>query len=133
MAAVREEIRHGADFIKIMGFGGVASPTDKLEHLQFTAHEIQSMVECTDNAGTFITAHAYTVKAIRHCIDNGVRGIEHGNFIIAPTARLMAEKDVYLTPTIITYAQMASEHWKHHLPLESQVKNAAVLESGLEV
>lgn len=66
MAAVREEIRRGADFIKIMGSGRVASPTDKLEHLQFTAHEIQSMVECADNAGTFITAHAYTVKAIRH-------------------------------------------------------------------
>ncbi|KAJ6147458.1 hypothetical protein N7497_009440 [Penicillium chrysogenum] len=96
MAAVREEIRCGADFIKIMGSGGVASPTDKLEHLQFTAAEIQSMVECADNAGTFVTAHAYTVKAIRHCIDNGVRGIEHGNFVDPPTAKLMAEKGVSL-------------------------------------
>lgn len=132
MAAVREEIRCGADFIKIMGSGGVASPTDKLEHLQFTSAEIQAMVECADNAGTFVTAHAYTVKAIRHCIDNGVRGIEHGNFVDPPTAKLMEEKGVYLTPTLIAYAQMASERWKGYLPPESQAKNSQVLKSGLE-
>ncbi|EXA36464.1 hypothetical protein FOQG_11191 [Fusarium oxysporum f. sp. raphani 54005] len=132
MAAVRDEIRCGADFIKIMGSGGVASPTDKLEQLQFTTSEIQAMVECANNAGTFVTAHAYTTKAIRHCIDNGVKGIEHGNFVDAPTARLMAEKSVYLTPTLITYAQMATDKWKNFLPPESQVKNAQVLKSGLE-
>ncbi|KAJ5746207.1 hypothetical protein N7520_011389 [Penicillium odoratum] len=132
MAAVREEIRCGADFIKIMGSGGVASPTDRLEHLQFTGSEIQAMVECANNAGTFVTAHAYTVKAIRHCIENGVKGIEHGNFLDAPTAKMMAHKGVYLTPTLITYAQMASERWKGYLPTESQSKNLQVLKSGLE-
>ncbi|KAJ5980649.1 hypothetical protein N7481_007947 [Penicillium waksmanii] len=131
MAAVREEIRCGADFIKIMGSGGVASPTDKLEHLQFTNAELQAMVECADNAGTFVTAHAYTVKAIRHCIDNGVKGIEHGNFVDPATAKLMAEKGVYLTPTLIAYAQMASDQWKGYLPPESQEKNSQVFESGL--
>jgi imidazolonepropionase-like amidohydrolase len=72
------------------------------------------------------------VKAIRHCIDNGVRGIEHGNFVDPPTAKLMAEKGVYLTPTLIAYAQMASERWKNYLPIESQTKNHIVLKSGLE-
>ncbi|KAF7563993.1 hypothetical protein G7046_g125 [Stylonectria norvegica] len=132
MAAVRNEIRCGADFIKIMGSGGVASPTDKLEHLQFTPSEIQAMVECADNAGTFVTAHAYTTKAIRHCIDNGVRGIEHGNFVDAPTAKLMVEKGVYLTPTLVTYVQMASERWKGYLPTESQAKNTPVYKAGLQ-
>lgn len=132
MAAVREEIRCGVDFIKIMGSGGVASPTDKLEHLQFTSAEIQAMVECAHNAGTFVTAHAYTVKAIRHCIDSGVKGIEHGNFVDPPTAKMMAHKGVYLTPTLIAYAQMASERWKGYLPPESQAKNSQVLKSGLE-
>lgn len=132
MAAVREEIRCGADFIKVMGSGGVASPTDKLEQLQFTSAEIQAMVECANNAGTFVTAHAYTVKAIRHCIDNGVKGIEHGNFLDAPTAKMMAHKGIYLTPTLIAYAQMASEQWKGYLPAHSQAKNSQVLKSGLE-
>ncbi|KAJ5595163.1 uncharacterized protein N7459_001371 [Penicillium hispanicum] len=104
MAAMREEVRCGADFVKIIGNGRVASPTDKLEHLQFTAAEIQAMVECAGNAGTFVTAHAYTIKAIRHWIENGVKGIEYGNFVDAPTATLMAYKGVYLTPTLIVRA-----------------------------
>ncbi|WYZ33883.1 hypothetical protein EsH8_I_000159 [Colletotrichum jinshuiense] len=131
MTAVREEIRTGADFIKIMGSGGVSSPTDKIDHLQFSGAEIRAMVECAENAGTYVTAHAYTTKAIRHCIDNGVRGIEHGNFVDAPTAKLMAEKGVYLTPTLITYAEMASPKWRGYLPPESMSKNEEVLHAGL--
>ncbi|TDZ28476.1 Uncharacterized protein C8035_v007573 [Colletotrichum spinosum] len=131
MTAVREEIRTGADFIKIMGSGGVSSPTDKIDHLQFTGSEIRAMVECAANAGTYVTAHAYTPKAIRHCVENGVRGIEHGNFIDEPTAKLLAEKGVYLTPTLITYAEMASPKWKGYLPPESKSKNEEVLTAGL--
>ncbi|KAI9148418.1 LOW QUALITY PROTEIN: Cytosine/adenosine deaminase or related metal-dependent hydrolase [Paramyrothecium foliicola] len=132
MAAVREEIRQGADFIKIMGSGGVSTPTDAIEHLQFTTAEIRAMVECAENACTYVTAHAYTPKAIKHCVGNGVRGIEHGNFIDKETAKLMAEKGVYLTPTLITYAQMASPRWDGFLPPESRAKNETVLKAGLE-
>lgn len=132
MQAVREEIRSGADFIKIMGSGGVSSPTDKIDHLQFTGAEIRAMAECAANAGTYVTAHAYTAKAIRHCIDNGARGIEHGNFIDEPTAKLMAEKGCFLTPTLVTYAEMASQKWKGYLPPESMAKNEEVLEAGLK-
>lgn len=132
MQAVREEIRTGADFIKIMGSGGVSSPTDKIDHLQFTGAEIRAMVECAANAGTYVTAHAYTSKAIRHCIDNGAKGIEHGNFLDVPTAKLMAKLGCYLTPTLVTYSEMASEKWAGFLPHDLAVKNAQVLESGLQ-
>ncbi|KAK8074312.1 hypothetical protein PG994_005211 [Apiospora phragmitis] len=131
MQAVREEIRTGSDFIKIMGSGGVSSPTDKIDHLQFTGAEIRAMVACADNAGTYVTAHAYTAKAIRHCIDNGVRGIEHGNFLDAATAALMKERGAYLTPTLVTYHQMASPKWTGYLPPASQAKNTEVLDAGL--
>ncbi|GAB7359141.1 hypothetical protein MBLNU230_g5208t1 [Neophaeotheca triangularis] len=130
MTAVRDQIRTGSDFIKIMASGGVASPTDKLEQLQFTPQEIQVMTQCADQAGTFVTAHAYTPKAIRHAINNGVKGIEHGSFVDAPTAELMAEKDVYLTPTMVTYDQMASPQWKDYLPPDGLAKNQQVVESG---
>ncbi|CZT18352.1 related to imidazolonepropionase and related amidohydrolases [Ramularia collo-cygni] len=132
MQAVREEIRTGVDFIKIMGSGGVSSPTDKIDHLQFTGAEIRAMVECAANAGTYVTAHAYTSKAIRHCIDNGARGIEHGNFLDVPTAKLMAELGCYLTPTLVTYSEMASKKWAGFLTQDLAVKNAQVLESGLQ-
>lgn len=131
MQAVREEIRSGSDFIKIMGSGGVSSPTDKIDHLQFTAEEIQAMVRCARNAGTYVTAHAYTAEAIRHCIDNGCRGIEHGNFLDRETAAVMADKGCYLTPTLITYQQMASDKWTGYLPADCQSKNTEVLDAGL--
>jgi imidazolonepropionase-like amidohydrolase len=132
MQAVREEIRCGSDFIKIMGSGGVSSPTDKITHLQFTPEEIRSMVECAKNAGTYVTAHAYTSEAIRHCINNGVKGIEHGNFLDAETAAIMVEKGCYLTPTLITYDQMASPKWKGYLPPSETSKNLEVLDAGLK-
>ncbi|KAL3476894.1 hypothetical protein BJX99DRAFT_270233 [Aspergillus californicus] len=131
MAAVREEVRCGADFIKIMGSGGVSTPTDRLEQVQFTAAEVRAMVECAENAGTYVTAHAYTPKAIMHAIENGVKGIEHGNFITADVARVMAERGIYLTPTLVSYAEMGSERWRGYLPADGQVKNSEVLSAGV--
>jgi imidazolonepropionase-like amidohydrolase len=131
MQAVREEIRSGSDFIKIMGSGGVSSPTDKIDHLQFTGKEIRAMVECAKNAGTYVTAHAYTPEAIRHCVENGCKGIEHGNFLDDETADLMVKNEAFLTPTLITYDQMASPKWAGYLPPESQSKNTEVLDAGL--
>jgi imidazolonepropionase-like amidohydrolase len=132
MQAVREEIRSGSDFIKIMGSGGVSSPTDKIDHLQFTGEEIRAMAACAANANTYVTAHAYTSRAIRHCIENGARGIEHGNFLDAPTAALMAQKGCFLTPTLVTYSAMASTRWQGYLPIESATKNTEVLHAGLQ-
>ncbi|KAJ6442773.1 amidohydrolase [Purpureocillium lavendulum] len=131
LMGAREEIRTGADFIKIMAGGGVASPTDSIDHVQFTKAEIQAVVEVADNVGTYVTAHAYTPKAIRQCVESGVRGIEHGNLIDAPTAKLLAETGTYLTPTLVTYAQMASEKWARFLPPSSARKNREVLDAGL--
>lgn len=131
MQAVREEIRCGSDFIKIMGSGGVSSPTDKIDHLQFTGEEIRAIVQCAKNAGTYVTAHAYTPEAIKHCVENGVKGIEHGNFLDRETAQLMVKNEVYLTPTLVTYDQMASSKWTGYLPPESQSKNTEVLDAGL--
>ncbi|KAJ7603804.1 hypothetical protein FB45DRAFT_699526, partial [Roridomyces roridus] len=78
LKAAREELKAGADFIKIMVGGGVASETDAIETIQYTAEEIRAI---TTTCRQMVTAHAYTVDAIRHAIDNGVLGIEHGNLI----------------------------------------------------
>jgi imidazolonepropionase-like amidohydrolase len=130
--AAREQLRTGADFIKIMTGGGVASPTDKLENTQFTAAEIQAICEVADTYGTYVTAHAYTPKAIRHAVDNGVKGIEHGNFIDEETARYMAKKGIWLTPTLVTYDAMGSDKYAGFLPPANRAKNQEVLAKGLE-
>ncbi|KXJ86271.1 hypothetical protein Micbo1qcDRAFT_168584 [Microdochium bolleyi] len=130
--ATREQLRTGADFIKIMASGGVASPTDRLNSTQFTATEVQAICEVARSYGTYVTAHAYTPAAIRHAVENGVRGIEHGNLIDQDTARYMADKGVWLTPTLVTYDAMADQNrYPGFLPPENASKNRAVLEAGL--
>ncbi|KAM3467618.1 hypothetical protein MY5147_008747 [Beauveria neobassiana] len=126
----REEIRQGADFIKIMGGGGVASPTDKIENIQFSDEEIRAIVTVATNAGTYVTTHAYTPRAIQQAISHGVMGVEHGNLIDEKTAQLMAEKGAFLTPTLITYATMGE--YDGFLPPASAKKNKEVLDKGLQ-
>lgn len=129
--AAREEIRQGADFIKIMVSGGVVSPTDRLTNLQYTPDEIRAFVKVASDSGMYVTAHAYTPAAIHNAVSNGVLGIEHGNLIDEPTAKLMAEKGAYLTPTLVTYETMASKEFGTFLPPSIAAKNLQVLEAGL--
>jgi imidazolonepropionase-like amidohydrolase len=131
LEAARNELRKGADFIKIMGGGGVASPSDSLVNLQFNAEEIKAITTVADFAETYVTAHAYTPQAIKHCVENGVRGIEHGNFIDESTATLMAKTGTFLTPTLITYKIMGSQQFSDFLSPSSKEKNAKVLEAGV--
>ncbi|UNI17927.1 hypothetical protein JDV02_004234 [Purpureocillium takamizusanense] len=129
--AARHQIRTGADFIKIMVGGGVASPTDRLDNTQFTADEIRAICEVADSYGTYVTAHAYTPKAIRHAVDNGVRCIEHGNLIDEETAKFMADHDVWLVPTLITYQAMSEDKYADFLPPVNRDKNREVLARGV--
>lgn len=127
----REEIRQGSDFIKIMGGGGVASPSDQVQHLQFSNEEISAIVTVANNVGTYVTSHAYTPQAIQQAIHQGVKGIEHGNLLDEATAKLMKERGVFLTPTLVTYATMNSPEFRGFLPSESAQKNQEVLHKGL--
>ncbi|KAK1242362.1 hypothetical protein MKX07_000348 [Trichoderma sp. CBMAI-0711] len=125
----RDELRQGADFIKIMGGGGISSATDKIENLQFSDEEIKAIVTAAKNNGTYVTSHSYTSQAIQQAIRQGVRGIEHGNLIDAETAKLMAERGTFLTPTLITHVMSKQLDF---LPPVSAAKNDEVLQKGLE-
>ncbi|KAE8165679.1 hypothetical protein BDV40DRAFT_59027 [Aspergillus tamarii] len=127
----RDEIRQGSDFIKIMGGGGVASPSDQIHHLQFSDEEIKAIVTVANNAGTYVTSHAYTPQAIQQAIHQGVKGIEHGNLLDEATAKLMKEHGVFLTPTLVTYATMDSPEFGGFLSPASAQKNREVLHKGL--
>ncbi|KAH7109501.1 amidohydrolase-like protein [Dactylonectria estremocensis] len=129
----REEFRQGADFIKIMGGGGVASPSDAIEHVQFTVDEVKAIVTVAKNVGSYVTAHAYTPEAILQAIRQGVRGIEHGNLIDEETVKEMVQRNTYLTPTLVTYATFAREEYaEKFLSKTSEAKNKEVLYSGLK-
>jgi imidazolonepropionase-like amidohydrolase len=132
LRVARDELRCGADFIKVMAGGGVVSPTDGLLNLQFSPEEIQALVRVADNAKTYVTCHAYTPESIKIAIENGVKGIEHGNLLDQETAELMAEKGVYLTPTLVTYNTLADPSIPQFLTAGSNQKNVKVLNAGFQ-
>ena len=101
--AVREQLRQGADHIKIMVSGGVALPYDPLDSLQYTTAEIRAAVEEAAAFHRYVCAHAYPATAVARAVECGVRVIEHGNLIDAPTATLMADKGAFLVPTLVAY------------------------------
>ncbi|MEM9516311.1 MAG: amidohydrolase family protein [Actinomycetota bacterium] len=128
--AARRELRDGAAFIKLMASGGVASPTDPFDSVQFTPDEVRAITIETDHRHTYTTAHAYHPEAIMHSIDNGVRCIEHGNLVDEPTAAAMAEHGVTMVPTLVTYKAIAELGEKLGFPEVSRQKNAGVFDAG---
>jgi imidazolonepropionase-like amidohydrolase len=91
----REQLRSGASQIKLMAGGGVASPYNPIESIQYTEPEIHAAVEAADNWGTYVTVHAYTPRAIRQAVAAGVKCIEHGQLIDEATAKLLADNGIW--------------------------------------
>jgi imidazolonepropionase-like amidohydrolase len=94
---VREQLMQGASQVKLTAGGGVSSPHSPLDVSTFTEAELRAAVEAAENWGTYVVAHAFTVNAIRRAIDAGVKCIEHGFLMDDATARLIAEKGVWLS------------------------------------
>src|SRR6185295_16047866 len=82
------EMRKGCDQVKIMMSGGVASPYDPLDSLQFSPEEVAAAVEEAHAFGRYVCAHAYSAEAITRAAQAGVRTIEHGNLIDEASAKL---------------------------------------------
>jgi imidazolonepropionase-like amidohydrolase len=107
--AVREQVRNGADHIKIMAGGGISSPSDPLEGTQFSVEELRAACEEAEAANLYALAHAYSPRAVTRAVQAGVRSIEHGNLIDEASARLMKTHGAFLVPTLSTYAALADE------------------------
>ena len=103
----REQLRAGASQIKLMGGGGVSSPLNPIESIQFTEPEIRAAVEAAENWGTYVTVHAYMPRSIRQGIAAGVKCIEHGHLIDEPTAKLMADKGIWWSLQPLRYDEGA--------------------------
>jgi imidazolonepropionase-like amidohydrolase len=129
--AAREQLRQGADHIKIMVSGGVASPYDPLDSLQYSTDEIRAAVEEATAFKRYVCAHAYPAAAIARAVECGVRVIEHGNLIDTPTASLMARKAAFLVPTLVAYDAIRRHAADFGMGAESLEKNTVVLEAGL--
>jgi imidazolonepropionase-like amidohydrolase len=93
----REQLRLGATQIKLAAGGGVSSNYDPLDVSEFTEAEMKAAVDAAENWGTYVTVHAYTPRAIQTALNAGVRCIDHAQLIDEATAKIVAEKKVWLS------------------------------------
>ena len=128
---VREQMRQGADQVKIMCSGGVASPYDPLDSLQFSDAEIAAATDEAKNFGRYVLAHAYSPEAITRAVSNGVRTIEHGNLIDDKAARLLKSKGGYMVANLVTYFEMKDRAAQFGMSADQLAKNDVVLEGAL--
>ena len=128
LMAVRENLRHGATQIKIMGGGGVMSDYDPIHSLQPTAAEIRAAVQAASDFGTYVLAHAYTSEAARRLVDNGVKCIEHGLLIDDATAKYIKRNDVVISTQLVVFRELKN------LPgiTETNLEKLAVVLKGQE-
>lgn len=99
--AVREEVKHNVDFIKVMITGGFATPNSDPRMAEYTREEIAAIVDEAHRLGRKIAVHAYGGPAIDDAIEAGIDSIEHGVYLTPEQLQKMAEKDIFL---VISYS-----------------------------
>jgi imidazolonepropionase-like amidohydrolase len=99
-AAVRYQVKYGADVIKTCATGGVLSEGDAVGTTQYNYDEMKAMVDEASKLERKVAAHAHGAEGIKIATRAGVASIEHGSFLDDEGARLMAEKGTYLVPTL---------------------------------
>ena len=97
LAAVREQLTHGASQIKLTLGGGAASMYDPLNTLQYSPDEIRAAVQAANDYGTYVATHVYTPAGIARAIDAGVSSIEHGHLADEATIQKIGEKGLWLS------------------------------------
>ena len=103
--AVREQIKYGSDFIKIMATGGFFTPNDTPIQQQLNDEELEAIIRTAHELGKKVTAHVYTPALMQKLIRFGIDGMEHGSLMDKETAALFEEKDLYLVPTFSPYEE----------------------------
>src|SRR5215471_11447248 len=94
---VREQLMQGASQIKLTAGGGVSSPFSPIDASTFTEPELRAAVEAAENWGTYVTVHAFTPAAMQRSIAAGVKCIEHGFLMDDATAKLIADRGIWLS------------------------------------
>ena len=100
---VREHKRRGADLIKIMPSGGIASTGDDPRQQLMTDEEMRVAVETAHSLGMKVAAHIYPAGAIEAAVKAGVDSVEHGSFATDQTFALMKQHGTYLVPTLTVF------------------------------
>lgn len=129
--AARQELRRGADQIKICASGGVMSATDPVDMTQYREDEQRAIVEEAASRRTYVMAHAYGADAIARAVRCGVRSIEHGNLIDADAAATVVSNDAFVVPTMVAYEGLERHGREAGVDAWRLAKNDEVRRAGL--
>jgi len=103
--AVREEIKYGADFIKIMATGGFFTPYDNPAQQQLNDEEMESIIRTAHEWGKTVTAHVYSPNHMQKLLKYGIDGMEHCSLLDEETAQMVIEHNAYIVPTFCPYEE----------------------------
>jgi imidazolonepropionase-like amidohydrolase len=98
--AVREEVKYGSDWIKVLASGAMMSVGNDPTRAHFSPEELETMVDEAVRLGVPVAAHAHSAEGIKEAVRAGVRSIEHATFLDEEGIKLMVENDVFLIPTV---------------------------------
>lgn len=125
--AVRRDIKHGADWIKLMATGGVMDPNSDYQVQELSEEQMARAVEVAHRAGKRVMAHAEGAAGIKAAARAGVDSIEHGTVLDEEGASLMAEKGTWLVPTLFTFQHGVEVGASHGADLVSVEKGKEIL------
>ena len=114
--AAREQLKAGADWVKLYATGGAGSATERVDDEQFTTDELKAAVEEAHKKGRFAYAHVSCAQGARNCIVAGIDSIEHGLFLEEDIVRDMKEKGIFLVPTLGAYLKLVEKGEKGGVP-----------------
>jgi imidazolonepropionase-like amidohydrolase len=129
--AVREQIKAGAKFIKLMGSGGAYTEGEAITHTQLTAEEIRVAVEEAAAAGRKVGVHALPPKAIQTCLEAGVHSIEHAALLSEENVSGLKRSGAFMVPTLAPYYVMAVWGLETGVPDYAVAKSKQVMEHYL--
>ena len=112
-AAVRQQLKNGADFIKLMASEELPRPTEEQQTVpQLSTDELRAAIDEAHQAGVKVTAHVCGSRAIERCLDAGVDSINHGIYLNRDLAERMKEQGVHYTPTLGIYRANTDPRWQ---------------------
>ena len=124
--AVRQQIKEGADLIKITATGGVLSNTSAGLEQQFTDDELSAIVDAAHSMGRKVTAHAHGKSGVDAALRAGIDSIEHGTYLDDESISLFRESGATLVPTVLAGATVTGWTNEPWLPAPSRAKAAIV-------
>lgn len=134
-AAVRYQVKYGADLIKICATGGVLSEGDAVGATQYTFEEMKAIVDEATKLDRKVAAHAHGTEGIKIAVRAGVTSIEHGSFLDEEGARMMFERGTFLVPTLMageTVERLAKNGVLKGLRAEKAFAAAAAMRKGIK-